>query len=263
MPNCAHHRRAQGCYRACYRFQVEYPQIFQATATPGEQNGVCADLIGALQRVNHLWFSVRALYLGRNQNDFEQWIPALPDRQHIPYRGAAGGGHHRDTLGFCRQGLFATRLEQPLCLQLYFQGVKGLAQSAFTGRLHVIHDHLEIAAPLIQAHTTAQVNLLAVAWLHLHVAIAIDEHGAAYLSLIVFQREVPVAGSGSGKVGQFAGDPYLVEVIFQGHACTAIQRADAEDPLAVFGVGGCVLLLTRCGRATAPGARVGENAGST
>ena len=85
-----------------------------------------------------------------------------------------------------------------------FEFIKRALQGAATGFLHVFGDNLVVATSLIQADARAQEHMLPLLGFETHQHIAVAEHAAAHLGLVIFKGEVPVAGGGNGDVGKLA-----------------------------------------------------------
>ena len=80
-------------------------------------------------------------------------------------------------------------------------------QRAHAGAADRFHIDLVVAARAVQRHQRAHLDLVAFARRESRVLRATAEHHGAHLGAIVFQGEVPVAGSGAREVGNLAGDP--------------------------------------------------------
>jgi hypothetical protein len=103
-------------------------------------------------------------------------------------------------------------------------GMTGRAlQCAEAGIFHVIDHELILAARLIQADARAHQHFLAVARREGTQHISLPEHAAAHLRSGVFQRKVPVPGTGLGQIGNLGFQPEAGETALQQRAHLAIE----------------------------------------
>src|SRR5436190_1075081 len=72
---------------------------------------------------------------------------------------------------------------------------------------HGFDIELEIAAGFVQADERLHLDLHAVARRPLEILLALPEHDAAHLGVLVLQDEIGVSRLGNGEVGYLAGDP--------------------------------------------------------
>ena len=64
----------------------------------------------------------------------------------------------------------------------------------------MLHYQLEFATAFVEADFPAGDNLGTISWFKANSLVAVTEHGAAQLGLVILQGEVPVAGRWSGKI---------------------------------------------------------------
>ena len=62
-----------------------------------------------------------------------------------------------------------------------------------------------------------------------HPAIAVAEHRAAHLGVIVFKRKVPVTGSRLCEIRDFATDPHLPHLMLKQQTNRLIQAANGKN----------------------------------
>ena len=101
-------------------------------------------------------------------------------------RGAALGGNHANTVGGGRKRLLELRVEQTFSLQFGFQLLIFLLQEPFARRLHAFDNNLIVAARFIQRDIGAHQHLLPMLRAERDAAVAVAEHRAAHLGVIVF-----------------------------------------------------------------------------
>ena len=211
-----------------HRLRIEGEQVLEAAAAAGQQHQVGRQPRNPVQGIENLRLGFHALDGYWQQGDLKQWKAAPNDAQHIPKRGAGRRGDHGQMAWIGGQGALALLGKEALGGEARFERLIGGAQGAFPGRLHVLHDDLELTPVLIQAHPPAQQHLAAVARLHPAQAVAVDEHRAAHLRGVVLQGEVPVAGAGPGEVGNLAANPDEVEALLKQPPGALVEVADGE-----------------------------------
>ena len=104
-------------------------------------------------------------------------------------------------------GRLRSRANSPSAASLRLQLLELAVQRAYAGVLHVIDDELVVAARLVQADPAPHQHVHAVPRGEARQQVSLPEHGAAHLGGVVLEREIPVAGAGAGKVGDFALQP--------------------------------------------------------
>src|SRR5712691_2358440 len=72
---------------------------------------------------------------------------------------------------------------------------------------HGFHTELEISARLVKADERLHLDLHAVARRPREILLALPEHDATHLGVLVLQNEIGVSRLGNGEVGYLAGDP--------------------------------------------------------
>ena len=88
--------------------------------------------------------------------------------------------------GMLGKGRFDTGIEPAIGVQFALGGLESRLQAPFTGRLHVLHDKLEIAPGGIQTQLAAHDHRIPAFGVKIHVTVTPLEHGAANLRLTIF-----------------------------------------------------------------------------
>ena len=187
---------------------IECPEILERSAAAHQEQHV--DLGSPVREREHgrdLAGRARALDGHRVEEDRGGREAAPEHVQHVPESRAGRRGDDADAARKTGQGALACGVEQSLGGELQLQRLEAPPQLAFAGFLQVIDDELELAARLVQPDARAQQHLQAVARGRANGQVALAEHGAAHLRILVLEREIPVAGRGAGQVRELAGDP--------------------------------------------------------
>ena len=135
--------------------------------------------------------------------------------QHIMQGCRLRAGDDADGFRERRQRPLAFRRKQAFGRQLVFQPQKGFVQIADAGAAYRFHVQLVVAARGVQRDQCPHLDLVAVLRHETDGLRPAAEHHRAHLRRVVFQREIPVAGSGAGKVGHLARDPCQREAALQ------------------------------------------------
>lgn len=165
----------------------------------------------------------------RNQDDGHQRKPTRQRGHHILHGGAGGRSDHPNAARQDGNGPLQHRVEQSLGLQLRFQRLQRSQLGAQTCGLHVLADQLQVAARRVDAEARPHTDLIAIVWHRFDQPVGGLEHRRAQLGFAVLQREVPVAGRGARKVGDFTFDPHRAEVGFDDVAQKAAQFGNGVD----------------------------------
>src|SRR5205809_417548 len=120
---------------------------------------------------------------------------------------AASRGDHADRARQGRQRSFRVGIEQSLLFELVTEPKESLEQGAEPCAPHGFDIELEIAAGFVQADERLHLDLHTVARRPLEILLALSEHDAAHLGVLVLQDEIGVSRLGNGEVGYLAGHP--------------------------------------------------------
>ena len=146
--------------------------------------------------------------------------------QHVPERSAGGRGHDADAPREAGRGALARGIEESFGRKLLLERLEAPPELAFAGLLQVIDDQLELASRLVQADAGPQQDLHAVARRDPDREVALAEHRAAHLGVLVLEREIPVPRRRAGQVRKLPGDPERRQAGLEQPARLAIQAAD-------------------------------------
>ena len=116
---------------------------------------------------------------------------------------------HRDTLGESRQWPLQRRIEQPFCLQLGLELLKGEKQPSEACGFHEVYVELVLSSASV--HTYVPVSK------HTHAALRTEakpsvgplEHDRAQTRSVIFERHVHVPGRMVREVGYLAAYPHI------------------------------------------------------
>ncbi len=208
---------------------VEAPEVFQRTAATRQDQRIEAATIGQFDGTHDLWRRLAALDGGGHQCQRHMGRSAAEHGDDVANHRASRRADDADPLRMGRQGTFAGGVEQALGGELFLQRLEGQAQGAIAGRLQRVENQLVIAAPLEQRDLASHLDGQAVAQRLAHPGGVLAEQCAAYLGVLVLEREIDVAGGGAGEVGDFTFDPDLGEHVFQQQPGAAVELADGED----------------------------------
>ena len=143
--------------------------------------------------------------------------------QDVAHRGAGGRGDDADALGQAGQGPLALNGKQAFRGKFCAQFLELPLQRTQAGVFHVIDDELVLAAGLVQPDPGPHQHLLAVPRGEGTQHISLPEHRAANLRGGVLEREIPVAGAGPCKIGDFRFQPQAAETALQQHPDLAVE----------------------------------------
>ena len=127
--------------------------------------------------------------------------------QHVVQGGRLRTGDDTDTARKAWYWPFARRIEQAFLFQFLFQPYKGFVEVADAGATDRFDVELIVAARGVQRHQRAHFDLVAFTRRKASMLGAAFEHYRAHLGGIVLEREIPVTGSSTGKIGYFTGHP--------------------------------------------------------
>jgi hypothetical protein len=100
-------------------------------------------------------------------------------------------------------------VEESFVPQPALEGFESPAKGALAGVLDVLDDELNVAAKLVQGQPRPHQDLSAVRKLRVDVLAAAPEQCAAYLALVVLEREIDVARARAREVRDLSFHPHL------------------------------------------------------
>ncbi|SUX60221.1 Uncharacterised protein [Citrobacter braakii] len=104
-----------------------------------------------------------------------------------------------------------------------------MLQQTFARWQHALNNYLIVAARLVQCNVGAYQYLLTVLWSERYPAIAVAKHRAAYLSGVIFEREIPVTGGRLSEIRNFTADPHLSHFLLKQQTNRLIQAAYGKN----------------------------------
>ena len=241
MADTADHRHLAGHDGTGQSLVIEGPQIFHRPTATHQQNHV--DVRPVLQRVqcpNQLGWGLRTLHqTGRNAHRDVRHAP-LQSADHIMQSCGPQGGDHPDAAGALGDVSFALGMEQTLGLQLGLEPQKSFMQLTGTGRSHGFGHQLQFATRFVQCNPTLDLDQIAVTRLEIQILGRSTKHGAAHLTLIVFQGEITVPTRSAREPRDLALNGHRVEAGFEGIADGMAQTTDRPHAAGQRGRGaGC------------------------
>ena len=208
VPDSGDDRNRACANRPRHDLFVESPQVLDAAAAAHQQYGIAlAEAAGDLERRGDLLRRPLALYLHGKDDHPDGRVTPSQRRQYVPKRRRLARGDDADRARQQRQPSFRFGIEQALLFEFVTQPEEGLEQGAEPGAPHGFDIELEIAARLVQADERLHLDLHAIARRPLQILLALPEHDAAHLGVLVLQNEIGVSRLGHGEIGHLAGDP--------------------------------------------------------
>ena len=108
-------------------------------------------------------------------------VASPQDLDYVFYGCTGRRRHDPDCPRVCRERLFVIFSKQAFFMQLLFELLERLLQGAGAGRLHVLHDQLELTPALVQADAGPGQYFLSVLQRESQVAVGAPEHRTTYL----------------------------------------------------------------------------------
>jgi IMP dehydrogenase len=230
VADAADDRNGAGANGARHRLVVECPQIFKRTTTADQDEHIAIRARrGQLERLDQGRHCRCPLHRRGIDQHLGRRVPALENVQDIAYRGAAGRGDHSNPAREGGQSAFELGGEQAFGRQPGLETLEFALQRADSGFLHVIEDHLVVAAWLVEADAAADQHQLAGLGGKSDVQVALAEHGATDLRFLVLEREIPVSGGGLAEIRQLGFQPDHGEAPFQQQPHLPVEPGDAEN----------------------------------
>ncbi len=227
MADPGHQRQLQRRDRARERLVIEGKQVLErAAAAYQEQEIDFPAAVGEREHRRDFARGAGALHGHRVDEHPNAAAAASQHVEHVAKRGAGRRGHDADAARKAGQGALARGVEQAFGREFLLERLEAPPELAFPRLLEMVHDQLELAARLVEPDAGSQKDLQAVPRRETHREIALAEHGAAHLGILVLEREVPVAGGGPRKIGQLARDPQGRQARFEQGPRLAVQPAD-------------------------------------
>ena len=216
VPDPGHDRQARGENRPHHSLFVEGPQVFQrSAATRDDQHVYFISPVRVLNGADQPRNRGDALNGRGVQNDRNPRAAPGQHVQDVADSSARGRSHHTDRTRCRRYRFLVCFIEKTGGRQTSLQGFKAQAECALASGFHVLHDHLELTARLIERHPGRNQDLRAVGGRESQKAVARLEHGTPHLGRRVLQGEVEVAGGRPREIRDFTLYPHRPEMPFQ------------------------------------------------
>ena len=216
VTDCRNDRDCARADRACDRFVVERPQVFERAAAPGQQENIVAarGRRGVQHRDNR---GRRVLALDRYRQDFYFSKRETPrdHAEHVANRGAGWRGDYADPARHLRNRSLAIDVEQTLGGELRLELLECALQGAFARFFEAVDNQLEFATRFVQADPGAGQHAHTIAGLEAQPGAARLEHRAAHLCAGVLQGEIQMPGRRAREVRYFAFDPDQRQYVFK------------------------------------------------
>lgn len=225
-------------------FLVEGPEVFDAAAAAGDDDGVDAWEGAAGFGVYHgegvgdFGGGTEALDADWDDEDAEPRGASGEDIEHVLEGGTGGGGDDRDGGGHGGDGLFEVLGEEPFGGEFLFEGFELELEGACAGGEDAADDELVLTAGFVDGEVALELEGEAVVHGDEDLLGGVFEEDAGELSGGVFEGEVAVAAGLAAEVADFAFDPEIAESGFDGVAEAAGELGDGED--AFRGIGGAL-----------------------
>src|SRR5207245_8712112 len=210
------HRGLRGDDRARDDLLVEGPEVLERAAAPADDDHVdVAERVQVGDAVGDLAGGALTLDPDGPDDDVKVAEAAADDAQHVADGGAGRRGDDADLPRKLRERPLAPGVEEALGLEPRLELLDGDLERAEPLRLHELDDHLVFPAGGVDLEAPERQHVQAVLGLEADAAQAVPEEHDADLGLVVFEREVRVAGAGDTEIADLALDPERHDLLLE------------------------------------------------